>query len=570
MTPEEVLQALDIKGDSGKTLCPAHEDDKPSLSVTLTERDADGEPIILVRCHAGCEQSEVLRALEEVEGITLSDLGGSTRRAPKEMARYVYRDAAGEPVFTKVRYEPKAFFIEPAGAGEKGLLYHLPEILASPASTPLLWVEGEKGADALKAHGFLSTTVGGASKTVNGAAKWLRERRVVIIPDNDGPGRNHAAETQRALNGQAQVVRILELPGLPVKGDVVDWFEQGHTAEELKKLVARSLGVTSAKSIVPSTPEWAWRPRIPATGLTIIFGDAGIGKTTMMLDLIARWTNGDPMPESVKTHSTPINVGVYGFEDDPKSVIVPRLMAAGANLDRVMFLEMDRNKCILPDQVGRMREICKEFDIKVLVLDNIENGMGGFIDSNNSRSLRAALNPLSSFGIPVVAIHHPKKGSVFVDPTEAMSGSQAYTNVARSTMIVVPTSDDLTQEIAFAAVKSNYAAVKDTRTLYFRVVSKNVEGLSEPQPHILWVGGDYVPAREWTAKARERLTKAREERATASVNPKPDSQPEAPPIDFKEFAEKLVQEKKIDPWVKEQQEKVKRSEEARAVRSYEE
>lgn len=99
-------------------------------------------------------------------------------------------------------------------------------------------VEGEKDADVLAERGFVATTCrGGAGKWRDAYSESLKGARVVIIPDNDDPGRQHARQVAQALQGIAAEVRILELPGLPEKGDVSDWFEAGATDEKLRELV---------------------------------------------------------------------------------------------------------------------------------------------------------------------------------------------------------------------------------------------------------------------------------------------------------------------------------------------
>jgi putative DNA primase/helicase len=85
-----------------------------------------------------------------------------------------------------------------------------------------------------------------------GAGKWrqsyaedLRGRKVVILPDNDATGRQHAEAVARSIKGIAAEVRLLELPGRPANGgDVSDWLRLGGTAEALRKLV-------------DDTPSWA-------------------------------------------------------------------------------------------------------------------------------------------------------------------------------------------------------------------------------------------------------------------------------------------------------------------------
>ena len=78
----------------------------------------------------------------------------------------------------------------------------------------------------------------GAGKWRDSYSEYLRGAKCVILPDNDDPGRKHAQQVARSLYGKAASVKVLELPGLPEKGDVTDWLETGGTKEELMRLAA--------------------------------------------------------------------------------------------------------------------------------------------------------------------------------------------------------------------------------------------------------------------------------------------------------------------------------------------
>jgi hypothetical protein len=108
------------------------------------------------------------------------------------------------------------------------VLYRLPELLAAPAGQFVFIVEGEGKVEALRAIDVLATCA------PMGAGKWRKEfgaflagRHVVILPDNDGPGRKHGKEVAEALQGVAASVRVYDLPDLPPKGDIVDWLKVG-------------------------------------------------------------------------------------------------------------------------------------------------------------------------------------------------------------------------------------------------------------------------------------------------------------------------------------------------------
>ena len=177
---------------------------------------------------------------------------GSTNSQPRIVKSYDYRDEAGELVFQSVRMEPKDFRQrkpKPGGGWDwsvKGcpvVPYRLPEILAEPERGVIV-CEGEKDCDSLAAVGLLATcNAGGAGKWTQEHAQFLRGRRVVILPDNDPAGQEHAQGVAASLQGVASSVRIAELPGLDEKGDVSDWLAAGGTKAELVELIK-------------ATPEW--------------------------------------------------------------------------------------------------------------------------------------------------------------------------------------------------------------------------------------------------------------------------------------------------------------------------
>ena len=114
--------------------------------------------------------------------------------------------------------------------------YRLPELLAELAR-PVVIAEGEKDCDNLARIGVPATcNAGGAGKWTAEHSAFLRGRRVIVLPDNDEAGRNHAQQVAQSLQGIAESVRIVELPGLPHKGDVSDWIEAGGTKEQLERL----------------------------------------------------------------------------------------------------------------------------------------------------------------------------------------------------------------------------------------------------------------------------------------------------------------------------------------------
>jgi hypothetical protein len=255
MTPlDKVLSHLpdakkNAKGWQAK--CPAHNDLKASLSIS---EGRDGRAVVY--CFAGCSFEEIAAALGMEEWEFFADGSGAYKVGGpgsdrKIVAEYDYVDANGALLYQVCRTDPKGFFQRrPDGNGGwinnlKGIdrvLHRLPEVLAAIGrSDPIYLVEGEKDAANLAGMGLTATT------NAEGARKWdrsftldLQGARIVILPDNDAAGRDHAKMVAAQLQGTALSTRIVELPDLPAKGDVSDWIAAGGTRTDLERLVDAS------------------------------------------------------------------------------------------------------------------------------------------------------------------------------------------------------------------------------------------------------------------------------------------------------------------------------------------
>jgi putative DNA primase/helicase len=240
ITAETISEALGGKPyrDGFLMLCPAHEDINPSLSVTQK-----GDKV-LVKCFGGCGQARVIEELKKRDLWPSPNGGRAQTQKPRIVATSDFTDPDGKLLYQEVKFEPKDFRSRrPDGkggwiynlTGVQRVLYRLPEVIKAEA---VGICEGPKDCDALVALGFAATT------NPNGAGKWRDEfdpyfegKKVAIFPDNDGPGRAHAEDVARHLHRVAAVLKVVELAGLPPKGDLSDWIAAGGTAEQLQALV---------------------------------------------------------------------------------------------------------------------------------------------------------------------------------------------------------------------------------------------------------------------------------------------------------------------------------------------
>ena len=243
----------------GLVHCPAHEDKTPSLSVS----ESSGK--ILVKCHAGCSQMAVIEALRG-RGIWPPSNNDWPKVQQgsfpgKPIAVYGYLDAAGRPIFQVCRYQtttgktfkqrrpdpknPRKWIWSTKGTSL--LPYRLPQLLQAEN---VFVVEGEKDVATLECLGLIATcNPGGAGKWRPSYNVHFKGKRVIILPDNDEPGRTHAQDVARNLHGVAESVKVVELPGLLKKGDVSDWIMAGGTAEKLAVLVKEAPQWEPARSM---------------------------------------------------------------------------------------------------------------------------------------------------------------------------------------------------------------------------------------------------------------------------------------------------------------------------------
>src|SRR5262245_56336720 len=176
-------------------------------------------------------------------------------------ARYNYKDKDGTLAFQVVRYDPKDFrqrMLNGPGwkwnvESAKVVPYRLPQLLEAIESGETVFVvEGEKDVDTLAERGLVATcNAMGAGKWRQEHSEFLRGADVVIVPDNDTPGKEHGAQVAASLQGIASRIRVLELPGSPQKGDVSDWLELGRTLEELLELTE------ACSEYIPQKPKQA-------------------------------------------------------------------------------------------------------------------------------------------------------------------------------------------------------------------------------------------------------------------------------------------------------------------------
>lgn len=272
--------------------------------------------------------------------------------------------------------------------------------------------------------------------------------------------------------------------------------------------MSRELVALPLSSVKTRRVEWIYSDRIPLRTGTILAGQGGIAKSTIISDIVAKATRGE-LPGSF--HGTPVTVGIISPEDDIESVLVPRLIAAGADLTRIVNLstvivsDNDRSWSTLPnivDDLPALGELIRKHEVRLLVVDPLVSIMVG--NSISQSDVRRNFDPLSSMaadlGFALLAVaHFGKSGDRAGD---RLSGSHAFRDVARS--LIVAAIDEETEHRVLTVEKSNYSPLQPSDAYAIESVSVALDdGYEQSIGRAVLVGSSAVTVQEIMDRDRE-------------------------------------------------------------------
>jgi hypothetical protein len=282
----------------------------------------------------------------------------------------------------------------------------------------------------------------------------------------------------------------------------------------------RLVELVPASSIKPRPVRWLWEERIPLGALTLDGGREGIGKSTLAYTLAADITRGR-LPGT--HHGQPKAVIVAATEDSWAHTIVPRLMAADADLDRVYRVDVTtaegvQSELSLPRDIGALEHLIKEADAALILLDPLMSRLDAALDTHKDAEVRLALEPLVRLAdvanVAVLGLIHVNK-STSSDPLSLIMASRAFVAVARAVLFVMADPDNDGQRLIGQA-KNNLGRT-DLPTLTFRIVSTAV---AETEEGVVFTGqlvwgdnterslGDVIESAQATAGERSATAEA--------------------------------------------------------------
>ena len=367
-------------------------------------------------------------------------------------AVFVGRDADGHPRYAssrgiqeKFRQDlagaEKAFSFAHRGTDKQLLVFEAPiDLLSFIELFPKNWQQ----------HSYLA--LGGVS--AKALQQFLSERpdveRVFLCLDADKAGEDACKRLAALLPDTVSVTRIQ--PCMKDWNDVLVHRAEIPNRNYFKSIVLKEPSKPEAVKIirmsdVELTPvEWLWKPYLPFGKLSVLQGNPGEGKTYFAMHLAAACTNGKLLPNMERME--PFNVIYQTAEDGLGDTVKPRLIEAGADLDRVLVIDDSEVQLTLSDE--RIEKAIVENNARLVIIDPIQAYLGADVDMNRANEVRPIFMRLGQVaqrtGCAILLIGHLNKAAGMQSLQRGL-GSIDIAAAVRSVMFIGKLKHDPTMRI---------------------------------------------------------------------------------------------------------------------------
>ena len=365
---------------------------------------------------------------------------------------FVGRDADGHPRYAssrgineKFRQDAagaeKAFGFAHRGTDKQLLVFEAPiDLLSFIELFPKNWQQ----------HNYLS--LGGVSGKA--LRQFLSERpdveRVFLCLDSDKAGEDACKRLAALLPDSVSVTRIQ--PCMKDWNDVLVHRAEIPNRNYFKSIVLKEPSKPETVKIirmsdVELTPvEWLWKPYLPFGKLSVLQGNPGEGKTYFAMHLAAACTNGKLLPNMERME--PFNVIYQTAEDGLGDTVKPRLIEAGADLDRVLVIDDSEVQLTLSDE--RIEKAIVENNARLVIIDPIQAYLGADVDMNRANEVRPIFMRLGQVaqrtGCAILLIGHLNKAAGMQSLQRGL-GSIDIAAAVRSVMFIGKLKHDPTMRI---------------------------------------------------------------------------------------------------------------------------
>ena len=361
------------------------------------------------------------------------DVDGHPRYASSRGIQEKFRqDAAGAE---------KAFGFAHRGTDKQLLVFEVPiDLLSFIELFPKNWQQ----------HNYLS--LGGVSGKA--LQQFLSERpdveRVFLCLDADKAGEDACKRLTALLPDTVRVTRIQ--PCMKDWNDVLVHRAEIPNRNYFKSIVLKEPSKPETVKIirmsdVELTPvEWLWKPYLPFGKLSVLQGNPGEGKTYFAMHLAAACTNGKLLPNMERME--PFNVIYQTAEDGLGDTVKPRLIEAGADLDRVLVIDDSEVQLTLSDE--RIEKAIIENNARLVIIDPIQAYLGADVDMNRANEVRPIFMRLGQVaqrtGCAILLIGHLNKAAGMQSLQRGL-GSIDIAATVRSVMFIGKLKHDPTMRI---------------------------------------------------------------------------------------------------------------------------
>jgi hypothetical protein len=309
----------------------------------------------------------------------------------------------------------------------------------------VFYLEGEKDVDRARSVGLLATTNPmGAGKWRDEYAAFFQGRHVVVLPDNDADGAHHAKLVVQGVAHVAASVKVVNLPGLPLKGDLSDWLDAGHTRDELEQLIASTPVVDSRLATMGepsnenrrSTSGFVLTPldtllaepteltsylvddMLPVAGLSLCAAKPKVGKSTLARNLALAVARGEPFLGRA-TIAGPV---IYLALEEKRAEVKAHFERMGAT-DELIIVHVGLAPA---DALHALARVVAEYKPVLAIVDPLLK-LVRLSDANDyaevSRSLEPLIDLARTSGCHIFCTHH--LGKADRDGGDAILGSTA-------------------------------------------------------------------------------------------------------------------------------------------------
>lgn len=497
---------LDRSGNKCLIPGPGHGKDDRSLSVKNDPANPDG---FVVNSFAEDDPAACRDYVRELAGLP----SWQPRAERPTDPQFVYRDEHGEPYLrvTKVHKGSGKSFYQHSwngrdwvkGAQQVRIPYRLPEVIAADL---VYIVEGEKDADRLAELGLVATSAPeGAGKWRPELNRWFAGKHVIVLADNDEPGRKHADQIEEALRGNAASVRSVHFPMLPEKGDVSDWLDLGNGKADLLAYVAGAgrkpdpkrpvIGTAASLKKMTFAPIRYVVPGYIAEGCTLLAGRPKLGKSWMVMEMALAVAQGRTCLGGIQCDQG--DVLMLALEDNERRLrsrigkLMPPLVSKEwpdafhyatewprANDGGLKYInewldDHPRARLVIVDVLAQFRPI--------------RSGKEQLYDGDY-RAIKDLQEIASKRNVAIVIVHHTRKSqSESGDPFETVSGSLGLSGAADTTLVLDRNSQGCTLYGRGRDIEEIESAVTFDKTTAKWIVQGNVSEVrrSSQRDHIL-------------------------------------------------------------------------------------